>query len=165
MKKKGLISIIILLIIIGIGSFYYYNHSKSKDNISANPTSSLVQVDYVRAKDGDTLVVKENGQEKTIRLIGIDTPESVHPNTTKNTKEGISASEHTKELLKDTTTLYLEYDKEKQDKYGRDLAYVWLNQDTSNTSNMLNKKLIDEGYAVPLAIKPNTKYKNIFEGK
>ena len=52
-----------------------------------------------RVIDGDTFVIDYNGTEKTIRLIGVDTPESVHPDSSKNTEAGIAAAEFTKARL------------------------------------------------------------------
>lgn len=156
-KTKPIIIIIILIIIAGLTYLYFQGKLPYQ-----NPTpSELDKVTYIRAKDGDTIVVNKNGQEKTVRLIGIDTPESVHPDESKNTKEGEEASNHTKDILQGTTTLYLEYDIEKEDKYGRTLAYVWLNEDTSNMENMLNYRLVKEGYATPMQVKssPNSKYR------
>ena len=53
----------------------------------------------LRVVDGDTFVVNYNGIEEKVRLIGVDTPESVHPDSSKNTAVGVLASEYTKERL------------------------------------------------------------------
>ncbi|MBQ8992715.1 MAG: thermonuclease family protein [Turicibacter sp.] len=66
-------------------------------------------------------------------------------------------------------TLYLEFDEEPQDKYGRTLAYVWLDHQVDSTNiediakNMYNAKLIADGYAIAKNFPPNTKYAEIFE--
>lgn len=129
--------------------------------------ASLHKVSLIRVVDGDTLVVsdKKNGEYK-VRLIGIDTPESVHADESKNNVFGDMASEHVKELLKNTEVLYLEYDKEKEDKYGRTLSYVWgiKDADTENMEkNMLNAAILYDGYAVSKRYKPNVKYANYFD--
>ena len=49
--------------------------------------------DVVRVIDGDTIVVNYNGNEEKVRMIGVDTPESVHPDSSKNTEAGVSASD------------------------------------------------------------------------
>lgn len=130
---------------------------------------SLIPVTYVRAKDGDTLVVSDNsGEETTIRLIGIDTPESVNPDESKNSEYGEIASKYTKELLGQYETLYLQYDEGKEDTYGRILAYVWLRNDvdTEDTNSvaayMLNGILVAQGYANTMTIAPNVKYAATF---
>ncbi len=60
-----------------------------------NTKSVLVNSDYpygkykvIRVVDGDTIIVDYNGKEERVRLIGIDTPESVHPDATRNVEEG-----------------------------------------------------------------------------
>lgn len=120
-------------------------------------------VKYIRTVDGDTLVVLLNNEETKIRLIGIDTPESVHPDEDKNTEAGKTASEYTKSLLEDYDILYLEFDEERTDKYDRTLAYVWLSENSDSILDMLNAKLVADDYAEPKAFPPNTKYKEIFE--
>ena len=137
------------------------------------PPSSSIQLEEVTLKrvvDGDTIIViNKNKEELRVRLIGIDTPESVHPDADKNTAEGQLASDYTKSQLIQGQTLYLEFDEEPQDKYGRNLAYVWLdNQVNSNNiediaKNMYNAKLIVDGYAVAKRFPPNTKYAEIFD--
>lgn len=145
---------------------YFNTESESKPkNLESN---ALEEVNYVRAKDGDTLVVaKQTGEEVTVRLIGIDTPESVHPDEERNMKEGEKASDYTKELLSGYESLWLQYDEEVVDQYGRVLAYVWLSQnvDVSNYNDvsayMLNAILIRNGYAINKTFWPNVKYEGI----
>jgi micrococcal nuclease len=105
-----------------------------------------------RVIDGDTLRVNIDGEVKTIRLLLVDTPESVHP--TKPVQPfGIEASSFVKKLLPAGTKVEVEYDKSKEDKYGRLLAYIWLDD------KMLNETLLEEGYArVAYVYEPNTKY-------
>ena len=108
-----------------------------------------------RVIDGDTIEVSLDGVCTTVRLLGIDTPESVNPDVSKNCEEGIVASNFTKSLLNDTY-VYLEYDQELTDNYGRTLAYVYLEDKT-----FVNELLIKEGYAKPLIIEPNVMHADI----
>jgi len=137
----------------------------SKDTVSedASENNNLIPVALKYVVDGDTLIVTENGNEYKIRLIGIDTAESVHADEGKNTVWGTYGSDNTKALLAGTDTLYLEYDKEKEDIYGRKLAYVWINNNTSDISNMLNYKILETGYAKDKVYMPNDKYASEFE--
>jgi len=77
--------------------------------------------------DGDTVSVRRTGSlltAETVRMIGLDTPESVHPD--KDIEYyGVEASAFTKALL-DGEEVFLSYDWNSTDKYGRTLAYVWL---------------------------------------
>lgn len=89
-----------------------------------------------RVIDGDTIVLN-NGEK--VRLIGVDTPESVHPLKPVEyfSKE---ASEFTKRLV-EGKEIKLGYDWQKRDKYDRLLAYVYLNDGT-----FLNAEIIKQGY-------------------
>ena len=79
------------------------------------------------------------------------------------------ASEHTKELLSNVDTVYLTYDKEFSDKYGRVLAYVWINPVNDVNSldlirdNMLNYIILADGYAENKVYAPNDMYADYFE--
>ncbi len=108
-----------------------------------------------RVVDGDTIIVNIDGSEEKVRLIGIDTPESVHADESKNTSSGAVASEITKDLL-EGKKVALEYDTEKYDKYDRLLAYVYVDD------IMVNAYLVENGYARVMEIEPNTKYAQLF---
>lgn len=71
-----------------------------------------------RVVDGDTLKVNVNGKEESLRLIGVDTPESVHPEASKNTAEGKVASEYAKSML-EGKEIAIEFDVQERDQYGR----------------------------------------------
>lgn len=106
----------------------------------------------VRVVDGDTIVVDLDGTETKVRLIGVDTPESVHPDAARNTDEGKIAAEWTTELLTDRR-VYLEYDTDRTDDYGRTLAYVWLED-----GSMVQDRLLESGMATVMTVPPNRKY-------
>jgi len=116
--------------------------------------------EIVRVVDGDTLIVNIDGENTRVRMIGIDTPESVPDNPDRITKEGLEASNYTKSLLTGAEVL-LEYDKERTDQYGRTLAYVYMNDD--NDLVFINELLVQEGFADLMTIEPNTKYKELLE--
>ncbi len=108
-----------------------------------------------RVIDGDTFVIDYNGTEKTIRLIGVDTPESVHPDSSKNTEAGIAAAEFTKARLTGAR-VEIELDVQETDRYGRTLAYVYVN------GEMFNETLLKAGYASIATYPPNVKYVDRF---
>lgn len=123
-----------------------------------NTKSVLVNSDYpfgkykvIRVVDGDTFIVDFNGKEERVRLIGVDTPESVHPDATKNVAEGKIASEYTKNKL-EGKEVALEFDVQERDHYGRLLAYAWIG------GEMFNKVLLQEGYAQIATYPPNVRY-------
>lgn len=112
--------------------------------------------EVVRVKDGDTFVIDNDGYEITVRLIGVDAPESVHSDESRNTEEGIKASDWLSDLLTGES-VYLEYDVDMQDDYGRTLAYAYLDDGT-----MINKLLLEAGMAKIMTIQPNIKYVDLF---
>jgi micrococcal nuclease len=124
---------------------------------SAPPSTSVANAIVVRVVDGDTIDASVNGTEERVRLIGIDTPETVKPETPVQCW-GPEASEHTKELLPPGTPVHLERDLVARDDYGRLLAYVFRTDGV-----FVNRDLIDNGFARTLAIKPNLAYHVDFE--
>lgn len=123
-------------------------------------TPSSTPINSTEAKvlniiDGDTLKVLYKNREERVRMLGIDTPESVHPDPNKNTEDGKIASSITKKFLSNKT-VKLEFEGDHKDKYGRLLAYVWLD------NNMINLKLVSDGYAKVFMLKKNSKYYNDF---
>jgi micrococcal nuclease len=92
-----------------------------------------------RVIDGDTIIVNIDGKEERVRLIGMDTPETVHPSKPVE-YFGKEASEFTKRMV-EGKKVRLEYDWQRRDKYGRLLAYVYLEDGT-----FLNAEIIKQGY-------------------
>ena len=106
--------------------------------------------EVVRVVDGDTIVVRMSAGEERVRLIGVDTPESVDPRRPVECF-GKEASARTAALLPPGTLVRLERDVEPRDRYGRLLAYVYRTDD----GTFVNRALLAEGYAQPLTIPPN----------
>ncbi|MGI6783289.1 MAG: thermonuclease family protein [Aminivibrio sp.] len=108
----------------------------------------------IRVSDGDTITLSVDGEKTTVRYLLIDTPELHHPK--KPVEElGEEAAAANRELLA-SGPVRLEYDREKTDKYGRTLAYVWVA--TPEGEVMINEELMRRGLAVPMIIQPNGKY-------
>ncbi len=111
------------------------------------------RAEMVRVVDGDTLQVLVDGQKEKVRLIGINSPESVAPEEERNTEEGVEASNYTKSLVGEGDVVWLESDVNDRDQYGRLLRYVWLekpgnpNDRSEIEAKMLNGILVAQGYA------------------
>lgn len=105
--------------------------------------------EVTRVVDGDTLIVRVDGVDTRVRLIGIDTPESVHPDASENTEEGLVASDYTKSLLPSGSRVYLEMDVEPLDIYDRTLAYVFMED-----GRFLNAHLLEVGMAEVMTYPP-----------
>jgi len=105
-----------------------------------------------RVIDGDTIVVRLDGRSERVRYIGIDTPETVKPGTPVQCY-GPAAHELNARLLGASgAALTLRFDRELRDRYGRLLAYVYRARD----GLLLNARLVAEGAARTLEIRPNT---------
>lgn len=107
--------------------------------------------------DGDTFWVAD-GTEKGIkvRLIGVDAPESRNVFNKKKGYYGEESKHYVTQLL-EGKFVRLELDVNEFDRYGRTLAYVYLED-----GSFLNAKLIKEGYAVMMTVPPNVKYADKF---
>lgn len=110
------------------------------------------EVKFSKCVDGDTARFIKNNKEIKVRFLGIDTPETVKPNT-KVQPYGKEASNYTCKKLKNANKIELEYEPNslKEDKYGRTLAYVFVD------NNFLEEELLKNGYAKVKYI--NKKYK------
>lgn len=99
-------------------------------------------VNVIRVVDGDTIIVDSDGKPETIRLIGINTPESVDPRRPVQCF-GKEASMRAKELLGQSyVTVTPDPTQDTHDKYGRTLAYIFMPDGTN-----FNLKMISDGYA------------------
>ena len=117
--------IVLLLILVIILILFYFPIDKTIHGFIIDYETATVE----RVIDGDTLVA----DGRTIRLLGINTPE-----------RGEWYYNEAKEFLSNQTLekeIKLFFGKEKKDKYGRTLAYVFIG------SNNINQKIIEEGYA------------------
>jgi len=107
-----------------------------------------------RIVDGDTIIVYLNGVKERIRYIGMDTPETKHPRKPVQYC-GREASEENRRLV-EGKTVTLVYDVEKRDRYGRLLAYVYVD------GIFVNAELVKRGYAMAYTYPPNVAHSNEF---
>lgn len=137
-QRRGLfLSVLILCILagymaLGVGTspMSYPREDFSKD--MAYPVLKVV--------DGDTVKIDDAGKETTVRLIGVDTPETVHPSQPVEVF-GKEASNFTKNLLLGES-VYLRFDGNRTDKYGRMLAYLYRAPD----GLFVNLEIVRQGY-------------------
>lgn len=113
--------------------------------------------------DGDTMDVDLDGERTRIRLIGMDTPESVNPDESLNVPEGKEASRILEDLIEQHGgCVYLEMGEgEGTDPYGRKLAYVYVTD--GRTVSMVNQALVQQGWARAMTVEPDTRYSSEFE--
>jgi len=124
--------------------------------ITINPfwgqNSRIIQV-----IDGDTFIINNKARDR-VRLIGIDTPESKRSMYKGIEPFGKEAAFYTKKRLRRGKKVILRYDKLRRDKYGRILAYVYL-----NNGEFFNATLLKKGYAFTMRYPPNVKFAELFK--
>ena len=121
---------------------------------SAEPRGP-VSAKVTHVVDGDTIdVTMPDGDEETVRYIGIDTPETVKPGTP--VQCGGPKAHAVNERLVGGRTVTLRFDAERRDVYGRLLAYVYLpGAGPGGQALFVNAELARRGLARTLTIPPN----------
>jgi micrococcal nuclease len=131
---------------------------------SEPPTERTVSIDgtfeaqVVRVVDGDTFIARRAGVAKTIRVrvIGIDTPETVKPNTPVQCG-GTEATAFAKQLLRTGSSVRAAYEYGGHtDRFGRDLWDVWLPD-----GSFLAGELVSTGTARAYRVRPQTEYADL----
>ncbi|MEX0924421.1 MAG: thermonuclease family protein [Candidatus Paceibacterota bacterium] len=133
------------------------NDEISQDSLAENDSVDE-PYEVVDVVDGDTVKLSIDDEVETIRLIGIDTPETVHPSEPVECF-GKEASNKAKELLSGKTVV-LEADESQgtRDAYGRLLGYVIL-----PGGRNFNKLMIEQGYAYEYTYSTPYKYQDAFK--
>ena len=125
------------------------NSSYQDSSSSKEVPKGSVKATVDRVVDGDTMKLKidETGEVVTLRLLLVDTPESVKKGVDPQ-PYSIEASNFAKNTLKAGDTVYIEYDEgDKTDKYDRHLGYLWYYSNDNSNWQMFNETLISQGYA------------------
>jgi micrococcal nuclease len=124
--------------------------------VAAAPTFAwtTVEATVVHVDDGDTIDVWIDGRRERVRYIGIDAPEIAHDGV--GGERGGEAATRLNQALLRGRRVRLEFDRERRDRYGRLLAYVWVG------NVMINVELVRRGYARVLTIPPNVRHERWF---
>lgn len=170
MKKR--VAAPILAVVLAIGGWFFGFNNESAKTSRGFTTESIpeqildvkkeglapnkyINAYVVKVTDGDTLEVTYKGETQKVRLLCVDTPESV--------KQGVEGQPYSKEASEFTKKLALNqpaklvFDKGLRDRYGRLLAYVVLKDDV-----FLNAVLVRNGYARVEIVSPNSSLKDYF---
>jgi micrococcal nuclease len=152
-KKNIRVLFSLLVIIISVVTFLF--NEVTKPDVSSSPSS---KDSHVQDNVGDTISVYINGTSQTIRLIGINTPETVDPRKPVQCY-GKEASRKAKELLIGKRVI-LEKDESQgdYDRYQRLLTYIYLEDGT-----FFNKYMIENGYAYEYTYDTPYKYQQEFK--
>jgi len=137
--------------------------------LSVSPGNTYNKATVVQVVDGDTLRIEMDGHEESVRLIGIDTPESKLNKKAKKdsiktnydietiTAMGKEAARYVRTLVRKGDTVGIEFDVQKRDKYNRLLVYAYLSD-----GKMLNEEIVKAGYANIMTYPPNVRYQDRF---
>jgi micrococcal nuclease len=122
----------------------------SEEDFGGAPAADAARARLTRHTDGDTFYLSGLGK---VRLIGIDTPE-VHG---EQECFGREASRFVERTVPVGARVRYRLGVEERDRYGRALAYVWLDH-----GRFLNRMLVARGFALPLTVPPNVEYEDNF---
>lgn len=148
--KRTKITSSLLVVIIPIMALVYpfVNQNAKQDTLSTDTVS------LAKCTDGDTAHFNINGEDIVVRLLAVDTPETVKPNTPVQ-PYGKEASEYTCNALTNASEIRLEYETgNRTDKYNRLLAWVFVDD------QLLQSMLIEKGLAKVDYIYGDYKYTN-----
>lgn len=134
----------------------YNTEYDSAVDIGEEDNKRLLEAKVLRVVDGDTMKVSIDGKKETIRLLLVDTPESVKPDLPEPQPFAIEASNFAKKMLTDKD-VQIELGISERDKYGRLLCYLYVD------GKMFNETLLEQGFArVAYVFAPNVKYVDEF---
>lgn len=150
-RARRLVALVLLVVVVAVAA-----RARSGGNDGGGSTGDDGQASVVRVVDGDTIEVRVGGRDETVRLIGIDTPETVDPRSPVECF-GREASERTKALLPEGAGVRLVADVEPRDRYDRLLAYVYRDDGT-----FVNLALVEDGYASVATYPPNVAHTSEF---
>lgn len=171
-NTRLLIGLSLVIFFFGLGFLWFGLKFESTPHPSSSPTpyvqitpvatsSAMVEVEgervvVTRVVDGDTIEISSG---KTVRFIGIDTPETVDPRRSVGCF-GKEASNKTKDLLSGRQII-LQKDVSETDKYRRLLRYIFLPLPDGRIL-FVNDYLVREGFAKALTYPPDVKYNEQF---
>ena len=136
----------------------YYDEKFNKIENVYDEDTNKIEVELVETVDGDTAKFKMNGNQITVRFLGINTKETVDPEIGEEAW-GKEASDFSKIKLKNATKIELEFDSsaEEKDKYDRYLAWIWVDD------ALLQNLLVEKGLAENYMLQNNYKYAGMLQ--
>jgi micrococcal nuclease len=135
---KAATAVIVAAVVVGGGAVH-----------AATDTTTTATV--AKVVDGDTIDVRYDGETHRVRLLNVDTPESVDPEKPVECL-GPEASQWLQQRLPVGTEVRLERDQDTQDDYGRELAAVFVGDD------LISAEIVRAGLGVAMSVGANTKY-------
>jgi micrococcal nuclease len=126
------------------------------DPTEASSASDDDSVRVVRVVDGDTIIVEIDGREERLRYIGVDTPESVQPNTPVECFGKEASAENAR--LVEGKRVELERDVSNRDRFDRLLRYVYVVENGQRI--FVNEALVANGFAYASTFPPDVKHED-----
>lgn len=159
-KKELKIIVTVLGVCFAILSSIVFDSFAEGDNLKEQSAALPAEDAILEVIDGDTIQVLYQGRKETVRLIGVNTPETVDPRKPVECF-GKQASAFTKAKAEGSARFTLKQDmtQDERDRYGRLLAYVFLDGDAMS----LNEQIIREGYGYEYTYKVPYEYQAVFK--
>ncbi|HSX32719.1 MAG TPA: thermonuclease family protein [Candidatus Saccharimonadales bacterium] len=148
-QYSSLLSLLVVLLVLAAQHFGWFTAAKQQ---AVQNDPSLYSINHY--VDGDTIAVNMNGQEQTVRFIGVDTPETHKPNTPVQCYGELAAAYTKNQISAQGGKVRLQADPESdnRDVYGRLVRYVYL-----PSGQLLDELLIQNGYGFAYTYYPFTK--------
>ena len=136
----------------------YYDENFEKIENDYDEDANKNKVELVEAVDGDTAKFNMDGEQITVKFLGINTKETVHPEIGEE-EWGKEASDFSKDKLENATKIELEFDSSanEKDKYDRYLAWIWVDDE------LLQNLLVQNGLAETYMLQNNYKYAGMLQ--
>lgn len=136
----------------------YYDEKFNKIENDYDEDTNKIEVELVQTVDGDTAKFNMDGEQITVRFLGINTKETVHPEIGEE-EWGKEASDFSKDKLENATKIELEFDSsaDEKDKYDRYLAWIWVDDE------LLQNLLVQNGLAETYMLQNNYKYAGMLQ--
>ena len=148
MQQRKLLPLSLLLLGLFLGGVFTQSATspthKNSPEVAGNNTTRTgkTTATVIKVIDGDTITVLQNGNELKVRIIGINTPESVDPRRGVQCFGKEASSIAKEQLLNKEVTLETDPSQDEQDKYGRLLRFLWIEDQTD-----FGAWMIEHGYA------------------
>lgn len=162
-RRHGAVALFLIAIVLALTPFVAVGQRDDDEDDELEIPEDAVPAIFVEVVDGDTITVEiedEDGEtvEETVRMIGIDTPETNYAFGNEPECYGEEATKKTESLLvaAEDDLVWLEKDVSETDRFDRLLRYVWYVSEIDGKVHFLNADLVREGYALAKAYRPDT---------
>lgn len=159
-EQLNLLGAVLIIILVLLSPKLSSETTDSFDDLSTDVLGTDESVyDVTDVVDGDTIELSQGAESFKVRLIGVDTPETVHPSKQVECFGKEASAETEKLVLGEKVYIDSDPTQDDIDRYGRKLRYVWRQRDNL----FLNRYLIEKGFAYEYTYKTAYKYQAEFK--